>query len=122
MENKKKFRLVDTVGKDITVKELIDKYLNLPEQCFIKDWYPPTLEEQALGEEQATITKNIQYSYIQKNVVNPPPHLSRILSEITKNVTEENNMYADQKPPPRPPMEDPDVDKEPWDIEQNWYD
>ena len=46
-----------------------------------------------------------------------------IISTITPP-TPNNDMYKNTgKPPPRPPMEDPDVDKkEPWDIEQNWYD
>jgi hypothetical protein len=66
------------------------------------------LEEQGLGEEQTAITKNIQYSCIQKNVVKPPPTWNDNLSEIDNNSTEENNMYRDTgKPPPRPPMEDP---------------
>ena len=64
-----KYRLVDPEGIDITVDELIERYLSIPEICFKQGWTEP-----------AIVFSNLNYlEVIQKNILSLPPYLVRLL-------------------------------------------
>lgn len=76
--NRRKYRLMDVDGKEITPNELAEKYFSSPEDCFIK------ADETLRAEERAPISNNILYSQdIRHKII--PPTCNNIRSEFPNN-------------------------------------
>ena len=79
------YRLEDHLGNEITVGELVDRYLSNPELCFSEGWHLPPYYLQVLY----TIRRGIEK---REAVINNDPDID---TEILKDLIE-------SKPPPRP--------------------
>jgi hypothetical protein len=78
-----KYKLVDQDGEDITVTELVDRYLNSPEICFKE----PAKES--------------------NNVSQPPPPCSNIKTTIQNNPTEESSSPPESPQQQQPQQQEP---------------
>lgn len=65
VEKNKKYLLIDPDGNEITVNELVDKYLSNPELCFKKDYQEPT--------SHSVLSNLIYVETIQKNIISHYP-------------------------------------------------
>jgi hypothetical protein len=74
----RKYRLLDSDGKEITPNELAEKYFSSPEDCFIKD------DETVRTERQAAISNNIAYAQNIRYKIAPPLVIMFKPSYITK--------------------------------------
>lgn len=105
-----KYLLVDSDGRtEISVQELIDRYLSNPEIAFKAEGFmtKKELEQQKLQ----TVLKNLSYSQglVQKNIFsNTPPVCRYVLRKSSKNDREESTIQqrsnTEPVPKPEPPI------------------
>ena len=104
--------IVDDEINKIDIDKTIETYYNNPEKYFFdrglqKNIFTKPFENTTLQNDNGGQTKEIEAKEGQKSASGTDfAHFNT----LQNNFTEQSDMYADQKPPPRPPMEDPDVD------------
>jgi hypothetical protein len=107
-KNFTKYKLVDSDGTEITVDELIDKYYDNPEECFVKGY--PQMKEVDYNNDNSSTTPmsamamttrnnvNYQHQIIQKNIFQNNPTLwNNVLTEFSNKGIEES--YSAQPEP-----------------------
>src|SRR5438132_358127 len=102
--------IVDDEINKIDIDKTIETYYNNPEKYFFgrglqKNIFTKPFENTTLQNDNGGQTKEIEAKEGQKSASGTDfAHFNT----LQNNFTEQSDMYADQKPPPRPPMEDPD--------------
>jgi hypothetical protein len=99
-KNFTKYKLVDFRGTEITLDELIDKYYNNPEECFVRG-YLEMKEVDGNNHNSSVMLKSVmamatrnnvsyQHQIIQKIFANNPVLRNNILTEFPEKVIEES--------------------------------